>query len=293
MGERILALTMLILLLPSSHRDTLHAVLELCARVVAFEDENKMTLYNIAMIVAPNLFLPSNQRSKLNLRSEDKEQQLNYEMTYANVTTQLTQMMIKYRDVLWTVPQRLVSQIRRIYQAEALKQSNYTPMRRLLTRKSKETIQRPIENEVDYQEGVLRVSAPQFNKCNYPVKLDPLMTAKDLLTRFIEELTVLPENPRRVEGRREQQYKRGSGGSGSPPSTAPTSVSSPQFYACLLTGSLKKAVEQHALHERGGNIGDRRLDSKAKLLTIYQDNPNAEFIVKCHHHGGQTARRNS
>ncbi|ROT78322.1 hypothetical protein C7M84_002953 [Penaeus vannamei] len=62
MGERILALTMLILLLPSSHRDTLHAVLELCARVVAFEDENKMTLYNIAMIVAPNLFLPSNQR---------------------------------------------------------------------------------------------------------------------------------------------------------------------------------------------------------------------------------------
>lgn len=37
-------------------------------------------------------------------------------------------MMIKYRDVLWTVPQRLVSQIRRIYQAEALKQSNYTPV---------------------------------------------------------------------------------------------------------------------------------------------------------------------
>lgn len=71
---------MLILLLPSSHRDTLHAVLELCARVVAFEDENKMTLYNIAMIMAPNLFLPSNQRSKLNLRSEDKEQQLNYEV---------------------------------------------------------------------------------------------------------------------------------------------------------------------------------------------------------------------
>lgn len=51
-----------------------------------------------------------------------------FQMTYANVTTQLTQMMIKYRDVLWTVPQRLVSQIRRIYQAEALKQSNYTPV---------------------------------------------------------------------------------------------------------------------------------------------------------------------
>ena len=59
----------------------------------------------------------------------------------------------------------------------------YIQMRRLLTRKSKETIQRPIENEVDYQDGVLRVSAPQFNKSQCPVKLDPLMTARDLLTR--------------------------------------------------------------------------------------------------------------
>lgn len=58
-------------------------------------------------------------------------------------------------------------------------------MRRLLSRKSKETIQRPIENEVDYQEGILRVSAPQFNKINYPVKLNPRMTAGDLLTKYV------------------------------------------------------------------------------------------------------------
>ncbi|KAK8743204.1 hypothetical protein OTU49_017398 [Cherax quadricarinatus] len=295
MGERVLALTMLILLLPSPHRDTLHALLELCARVVTHEAENKMSLYNVAMIMAPNLFLPNHQRSKLNLRSEDKEQQLHHEMTYANVTTQLTQAMIKYRDVLWTVPHRLVAQIRRQYQAEALKQHNYTPMRRLLlSRKSKETIQRPIENEVDYQEGVLRVSAPQFNKTNYPVKLNSRMTAGDLLTRFIEELTLLPENPRRVEGRRELQYKRVAIGNGSPPSTTLSqNTSTPHYLSCLLTGSLKNTVQQHALHEIGGNIGDRRLDPNAKLLAIYQDNPNAEFVVKCHHKGGQISRRNS
>ncbi|XP_068245832.1 rho GTPase-activating protein 18-like isoform X3 [Palaemon carinicauda] len=292
-GERVLALTMLILLLPTQNRDTLHAVLELCARIVSYEEENKMTLYNVAMIMAPNLFLPSNHRSKLQLRSEDKEQQLNHEMTYANVTTKLTQAMIKYRDVLWTVPHRLISQIRRLYQAEALKHQNYTPMRRLLTRKSKETIQRPIENEVDYQDGVLRVSAPQFNKIQCPVKLDPLMTARDLLTRFIEELTLLPENPRRVEGRREQQYKRGTVGSNSNPPSSSQMATMPQYLACLLSGSLKNVLKQHALHERGGNIGDRRLDPNAKLLTIYQDNPNAEFLVKCHHLGGEPPRKQS
>ncbi|XP_071512922.1 rho GTPase-activating protein conundrum-like [Panulirus ornatus] len=292
-GERVLALTMLILLLPTPHRDTLHAMLELCARVVAYEADNKMSLYNVAMIMAPNLFLPNHQRSRLHLKSEDKEQQLNHEMTYANVTTQLTQAMIKYRDALWTVPQRLVTQIRRQYQAEALKQHNYTPMRRLLSRKSKEMIQRPIENEVDYQEGVLRVSAPQFNKTNYPVKLNSRMTAGDLLTRFIEELTLLPENPRRVEGRRELQYKRVTVGNGSsPPSTTVSANSSTtQLLACLLTGSLKSALLHHSLHERGGNIGDRRLDPHAKLLAVYQDNPNADFIVKCHHQGGQTSSR--
>ncbi|KAG7158054.1 Rho GTPase-activating protein 18-like [Homarus americanus] len=266
MGQKVLALTMLILLLPTPHRDTLQAILELCARVVTFEADNKMSLYNVAMIMAPNLFLPTSnghhQRSKLNLRSsEDKEHQLNHEMTYANVTTQLTQAMIKYRDILWTVPHRL--------------------MRRLLSRKSKETIQRPIENEVDYQEGVLRVSAPQFNKTNCPVKLNSRMTAGDLLTKFIEDLTLLPENPRRVEGRRELQYKKtnvGNGGSGCgsslpPPTTTNTSTSltsAPHFLAC-----------------------DRRLDPNAKLLAIYQDNPNAEFVVKCHHQNGKIPRKNS
>ncbi|KAK7081697.1 regulation of cell shape [Halocaridina rubra] len=253
-GERVLALTMLILLLPIPNRDTLYAVLELCSRIVSLEKENKMTLYNVAMIMAPNFFLPNNNRSRLNLRSEDKEQQLNHEMTYANVTTQLTQAMIKYREVLWTVPHRLISQIRRLYQAEALKLQNITPMRRLLARKSKETIQRPIENEVDYQEGVLRVSALQFNKTNYPVKLDPKMTARDLLTRFIEELTLLPENPRRVEGRREQQYKRATVGNGNQPNKALSSNTS-QVLSCLLTGSPKNVLKQHALHEKGGNIG--------------------------------------
>ena len=76
---------MLVMLLPTPHRDTLHALLELCARVVTFQATNKMSLYNVAMIVAPNIFLPPSPRHKLNLRSEDKEQQLNHEVSHSDL----------------------------------------------------------------------------------------------------------------------------------------------------------------------------------------------------------------
>lgn len=74
---------MLVLLLPTAHRDTLKAVLDLCAKVVAHERENKMGLYNVAMIMAPNIFLPSLQPkpSKLHLRPDDKDHQLHSEVS--------------------------------------------------------------------------------------------------------------------------------------------------------------------------------------------------------------------
>ena len=75
-----MALTMLIILLPAAHRDTLRSILDLCGRIVMYEFENRMGLYNVAMIMAPNLFLPNlHHRSKLQLKSDDK-QQLNNEV---------------------------------------------------------------------------------------------------------------------------------------------------------------------------------------------------------------------
>ena len=50
-------------------------------------------------------------------------------MQYATVTTQLTQTFIKYRDILWTVPHRLLAQIRRQHDLEAHRLQNNKPVR--------------------------------------------------------------------------------------------------------------------------------------------------------------------
>ena len=49
-------------------------------------------------------------------------------MEYATVTTNLTQTFIKYRDILWTVPHRLLAQIRRQYDVEANRLQNNRPV---------------------------------------------------------------------------------------------------------------------------------------------------------------------
>ncbi|ETE71494.1 Rho GTPase-activating protein 28, partial [Ophiophagus hannah] len=51
------ALHLLIMLLPDASRDAAKALLQFLKKVVANENKNKMTLWNVSMIVAPNLFI--------------------------------------------------------------------------------------------------------------------------------------------------------------------------------------------------------------------------------------------
>lgn len=46
-----------------------------------------------------------------------------------------------------------------------------------------EMIMRPIDNEVDFQEGVIRVSAPQFNLSNIPIILGKNTIAGDVVLK--------------------------------------------------------------------------------------------------------------
>ncbi len=46
-----------------------------------------------------------------------------------------------------------------------------------------EMIMRPIDNEVDFQEGVIRVNAPQFNLFNIPIALSRGTTAGDVVLK--------------------------------------------------------------------------------------------------------------
>ena len=59
-------------------------------------------------------------------------------------------------------------------------------MKKLLGNKKgnkNDVIMRKIENEVDFQEGVIRVNAPQFNLSNVPIALNENTTAGDVVLK--------------------------------------------------------------------------------------------------------------
>lgn len=76
--------------------------------------------------------------------------------------------------------------------------------------------------------------------------------------------------------------------------------------SCLLASAdPTTALQTHSLFERGGNIGNlayfrvesvsnfdsyflgqRQIPASARMLSVYRENPNAQWIVVCHHRNG-------
>ena len=69
-------------------------LLELFEKIIHASASNKMDLTNIAMVIAPNLFirLPSRQSAMDDIAMAQK-------------TSHIVKLLIKYRDLLWTVSQ--------------------------------------------------------------------------------------------------------------------------------------------------------------------------------------------
>ncbi|XP_050007286.1 rho GTPase-activating protein 40 [Alexandromys fortis] len=102
--QRLQALHLLVLLLPEPNRNTLKALLEFLRKVAAQEQHNKMTLWNVSTVMAPNLFLPRGRPPKL----PKGEKQL------AQGAAEVMCMMVQYQDLLWTVASFLVAQVRKL-----------------------------------------------------------------------------------------------------------------------------------------------------------------------------------
>ncbi|XP_067403674.1 rho GTPase-activating protein 28 isoform X2 [Emydura macquarii macquarii] len=169
------ALHLLIMLLPDANRDTAKAFLQFLKKVVANEGKNKMNLWNVSMIVAPNLFIYKGKRA-------DQE-----EMQAAATTAHIVRLLIRYQDILWTVPSFLISQVRKMNEA-AMNNTKRQMMfdkgvRRLLRRKTMER-ERPERLETDIPEGVIRIYAPLHSKVSMAIQLNSQTKAKDILARF-------------------------------------------------------------------------------------------------------------
>ncbi|XP_032731612.1 rho GTPase-activating protein 28 isoform X4 [Lontra canadensis] len=178
------ALHLMIMALPDANRDTAQALMTFFNKVIANESKNRMSIWNISTIMAPNLFF---SRSK---HSDYEELQL------ANTAAHIIRLMLKYQKILWKVPSFLIMQVRRMNEATMLLKKQLPSVKKLLRRK---TIERevisPKTSKVlqkspssrrmsDVPEGVIRVHAPLLSKVSMAIQLTSHTKVKDILAKF-------------------------------------------------------------------------------------------------------------
>ncbi|XP_072324430.1 rho GTPase-activating protein 28 isoform X1 [Scyliorhinus torazame] len=250
------ALHLIMMLLPDPNRDTIKAFLEYLGKVVANEAKNRMSLWNVSMIVAPNLFMCKG-------RSGNHE-----EAEAATKAANIVQLLIKYQDILWTIPSFMIAQVRKMNESENRRRTRVTWLTTPFffspafrgngspplgsSPRGRNRNQEPALWELPgvnscsttlghsfksvIPEGVIRVYATQLSKVSMAIQLDEETKAIDILARFHCE----------------------------------NSTSS----AVPLKG------QSHRLFEIGGNIGERCLDLNTHILDLYRLNPNATWVIK-------------
>ncbi|GLH10063.1 Rho GTPase-activating protein conundrum, partial [Gryllus bimaculatus] len=208
---------------------------------------------------------------------------LNAQVSLAATCCRLTETMLKEGDKLWVVPDDLIAQIRRQKEEERYRRGhkeNSKPMKKLLGKKSgiREQIMRKIDNEVDFQDGVIRVNAPQFQMPEMPIQLASNTTAGDVVLRIVDEATRRADmsNSGLKVARRYHDKSR-----------ALAELAPNGNLSCILaSGYPELTLQTHFLYEIGGNIAQRQVEPNANMMAVYKENPNTQWILRCHHRNG-------
>ncbi|KAL1770325.1 rho GTPase-activating protein 18 [Sigmodon hispidus] len=178
--EQLQALNLLVILLPDANRDTLKALLEFLQRVIDNKEKNKMTIVNVAMVMAPNLFMCHT----LGLKSSEQRE---FEM--AAGTANVMHLLIKYQQLLWTIPKFIVNQVRK--QNTENQKKERKAMKKLLKKmaydREKHEKQDKTTNDADVPQGVIRVQAPHLSKVSMAIQLTEELKASDVLARFLSQ----------------------------------------------------------------------------------------------------------
>lgn len=248
--KQLYALNLLLIILPSVNRDSLQLLLGFLRKIID-EPRNRMTLSNVAMIIAPNLFVIRSAGA-----GQVKPGDIEAELQMAAKTSQAVMMLIEFKDDLCTVPQSLLAQIR---------QKNDTRKTRInlpvIGRRDRSDAHRQTPTFDRNSGAVIQVSLEDSSN-EAMIQITDLTTSNDVINQMI--LTRSPKPNRKalkstgnakldaneISGRQENAL--------SPPSSSDASF----------------------LYEVGGNIGERRLDGTAHLMSVIQVNPNAKFIVR-------------
>ncbi|XP_053448036.1 rho GTPase-activating protein 18 isoform X2 [Nycticebus coucang] len=273
--QQLQALNLLVILLPDVNRDTLKALLEFLQRVIDNKEKNKMTIMNVAMVMAPNLFMCH----AFGLKSSEQR-----EFVMAAGTANIMHLLIKNQKLLWTIPKFIINQVRK--QNTENHKKDKKAMKKLLKKMAydREKYEKQDKNtnddlawaaaedldfvqvwvsalcscprrvqartagllrlvvrpslalsQADVPQGVIRVQAPHLSKVSMAIQLTEELKASDVLARFLSQESGVAQ-------------------------------------------TLKKG--EVFLYEVGGNIGERCLDDDTYMKDLYQLNPNAEWVIK-------------
>ncbi|NXX45849.1 RHG18 protein, partial [Tricholaema leucomelas] len=180
--QQLQALNLLVLLLPEANRDTLKVLLEFLQRVIDHRDKNKMTLKNVAMVMAPNLFTFHAFPSKT---IEQRE------FVMAAGTATVMRFMIQYQNLLWTIPKFIVNQVRKQNTESQKKEKKDKAMKKLLKKmaydREKHEKQEKAPSDADVPQGVIRVQAPHLSKVSMAIQLTEDLKAGDVVARFLSQ----------------------------------------------------------------------------------------------------------
>ncbi|XP_036623889.1 rho GTPase-activating protein 18 [Trichosurus vulpecula] len=180
--HQLQALNLLVILLPETNRDTLKALLEFLQRVIDHREKNKMTVKNVAMIMAPNLFMCPG----LSIRPNEQG-----EFVMAAGTAGVMHFLIKYQKLLWTIPKFIVTQVRKQNSENQKKDKKDKAMKKLLKKMAydREKYEKQDKNpsDADVPQGVIRVQAPHLSKVSMAIQLTEELKASDVLARFLSQ----------------------------------------------------------------------------------------------------------
>lgn len=185
--QQLQALNLLVILLPDANRDTLKALLEFLQRVIDNREKNRMTDLNVAMVMAPNLFMYHTLGPKCS------EQQ---DFVMAAGTANIMNLLIKNHRRLWTIPKFIINQVRRqnIENQRKEKRAMKKLLKKMAYDREKYEKQDKSANDADVPRGVIRVQAPHLSKVSMAIQLTEELKASDVLARFHSQQSGIAEN---------------------------------------------------------------------------------------------------
>ncbi|XP_008406662.1 rho GTPase-activating protein 40 isoform X2 [Poecilia reticulata] len=177
--QKLHMLNLLILLLPEPNRSTLKALLEFLSKVVNREKKNRMNLWAVATIMAPNLFLHKAVPSRLTDGAEKGQ---------AEKAADVIRLLIRYQDLLWTVPNFLMSQVRRLNENS----NRRYQFKNLLRKIQPDSREKPEKNSEPRR--TIKIQVGDLVNGTMEFQLNINCRTSDLLAQFYRQFLRSPEN---------------------------------------------------------------------------------------------------